>query len=67
MAEWQPHVFPPDGGIDRCYYELCVLTELRNALRSGDVWVEGSRRYTDLEGYLLPKDVWAGIRSRRAS
>jgi TnpA family transposase len=64
--KWQPHVFPPDGGIDRCYYELCVLTELRNGLRSGDVWVEGSRRYADFEGYLLPKDVWAGIRSRGA-
>lgn len=64
--KWQPHVFPAGGGIDRCYYELCVLTELRNGLRSGDVWVEGSRRYADFEGYLLPKDVWAGIRSRGA-
>jgi hypothetical protein len=50
----QPHVIPPDGGIDRCYYELCVLTELRNGLRSGDVWVEGSPRYADFEGYLNP-------------
>jgi hypothetical protein len=46
--------------IDRCYYELCALTELRNGLRSGDVWVVGSRRYGDFESYLIPKDSWTG-------
>ena len=33
---WEPHVFAGEG-IDRRYYELCVLSELRNALRSGDL------------------------------
>jgi hypothetical protein len=28
-----------DTGIDRRYYELCALSELKNALRSGDIWV----------------------------
>ena len=27
-----------DEGIDRRYYELCALSELKNALRSGDVF-----------------------------
>jgi hypothetical protein len=26
-----------DEGIDQRYYELCALSELRNALRSGDI------------------------------
>ena len=30
-----------DNGIDRRYYELCALSEMKNALRSGDIWVQG--------------------------
>jgi hypothetical protein len=37
----------------RRYYELCTITELRNALRSGDIWVPGSRQFKDFEDYLL--------------
>ena len=28
------------------------------ALRAGDVWVEGSRRYADPETYLIPRAEW---------
>jgi len=51
---WAPHVFTTSG-LDRRYYELCTLVELKNALRSGDVWVPGSRQFKDFEDYLLPK------------
>lgn len=54
---WSAHVFR-GGEVDRKAYELCVLDELRLALRSGDVWVEGSRKYRDLDAYLLPQNVW---------
>jgi hypothetical protein len=37
---WQKLVMT-DAGIDRRYYELCALSELKNALRSGDIWVQG--------------------------
>jgi hypothetical protein len=63
---WAPHVFSGDE-IDRCYYELCALSELRNGLRSGDVWVAGSRRYGDFESYLIPKESWTGVRERGAA
>lgn len=33
-----------DGTINRRYYELCVLSELRDRLRAGDVWVVGSHQ-----------------------
>ena len=51
------------GGLDRCYYELCVLSEIRNALRSGDLWVVGSRQFKDFDGYLLPKPAYEAIRA----
>ena len=43
-------------GYDRRFYELCVLSELKNSLRSGDLWVKGSRQFRDFEEYLLPRD-----------
>lgn len=44
-----------EGGVDRRYYELCAMEELRQRLRAGDVWVVGSRRYRSLEDDLLSK------------
>ncbi|PHM66587.1 transposase [Xenorhabdus sp. KJ12.1] len=41
---WRKVVITP-AGIDRQYYEFCALSELKGALRSGDIWVKGSRRY----------------------
>jgi TnpA family transposase len=49
---WAPHVLP-GGTIDRRYYELCVLSELRDRLRAGDVWVTGSRQYRSFEERLV--------------
>jgi TnpA family transposase len=49
---WQDLVFT-DGGLDRRFYELCALAELKNALRSGDVWVQGSRQFRDFDEYLI--------------
>lgn len=50
--QWLPFIHQPEG-IDRHYYEICTLSELRNRLRSGDIWVVGSKRYQDIESYLL--------------
>jgi TnpA family transposase len=50
---WRPHVFA-SSGIDRHFYELCTLAELRDRLRAGDIWVTGSRQYRDFETYLIP-------------
>nr|WP_243715358.1 Tn3 family transposase [Micromonospora sp. KC207] len=42
----------------RHYWELCVLLGLRDGLRSGDVFVPGSRRYADPGAYLFTPDRW---------
>ncbi len=57
---------PEPSPINRLYYELCVLWELRQALRAGNVWVEGSRRYARLESYLIPKEQWQAQRKEYA-
>ncbi len=43
-----------DNGFDRRFYELCALSELKNKLRSGDLWVQGSRQFKDFNEYLIP-------------
>lgn len=55
---WHPYVFDGDG-INRRYYELATLWVLRQALRSGDVYTQHSRRFTELESYFIPRDEWA--------
>lgn len=42
----------------RHYWELCVLIGLRDGLRSGDVYVPGSRRYADPASFLLTPEAW---------
>lgn len=45
-----------DGeGIDRRLYETAVLATLRDRLRSGDLWIDGSRHYRRFDAYLLPR------------
>lgn len=42
----------------RHYWELCTLLALRDGLRSGDVFVPGSRRYSDPAVYLFTAERW---------
>jgi hypothetical protein len=51
------------GDIDRRFYELCALSELKNRLRAGDLYVVGSRQFQDFEDYLLPTTVFRSMRS----
>ncbi len=60
---WRSRVVNRDGSVNRRWYELCIMVELRDALRSGRIWVEHSRRYTNLENYLIPKERWDGLRT----
>lgn len=46
----------------RHYWELCTLLALRDGLRTGDVFVPGSRRYSDPAAYLLTPSKWADQR-----
>lgn len=74
-AGWLPYIVGTDSAgdanrngkgttrtIDRHQWELCLLWELRGALRSGDVWVEGARRYANPQSFLIPEDEWPSLK-----
>ncbi|WP_349877130.1 Tn3 family transposase [Micromonospora sp. HUAS YX12] len=47
----------------RHYWEIAVLIGLRDGLRSGDIFVPGSRRYADPASFLLTPEAWAPQRT----
>ena len=42
---------------DRRAYEVAVVMTLRDSLRSGDIWVEGSRAFRAFGDFLLPPEA----------
>ncbi|KJS39356.1 MAG: transposase [Rhodospirillaceae bacterium BRH_c57] len=46
------------GAPDRRAYEVAVMVHLRDRLRSGDIWVEGSRAFRAFDDFLLPPSVF---------
>jgi hypothetical protein len=46
----------------RHFWELTVLLAMRDGLRSGDVWVPGSRRYANPASYLFTPSQWESRR-----
>lgn len=57
-ARWKKHLYEEDGSINRHYYEMAVLTELREHVRAGDISIEGSKQYRDFEEYLFTAEQW---------
>lgn len=60
-SRWKSLVFT-ENRLDRRYYEICVLSELKNSLRSGDIWVHGSRQFRNFYDYLLPADKFCKLK-----
>ena len=56
---WEKYVFENDKNINRHYYEMAILSELREHIRSGDISILGSRQHMDFEDYLLSKSEWS--------
>ena len=50
-------------GLSRPHYEPALLTTLNERLKSGDVTVSHSRRWTDVEEYLIPRPLWGAHRT----
>lgn len=61
--DWTQYVIDRDGKVNKRYYALSGLWELRSNLRAGNVWVANSRRYANPETYLIPKDKWEQLRT----
>jgi Tn3 transposase DDE domain-containing protein len=61
--DWTQYVIDRDGKVNKRYYVLSGLWELRSALRASNIWVANSRRYANPETYLIPKDKWEHLRT----
>ena len=59
---WRPLVIR-GGEINRKAYELCAFFELRERLRAGDIWIEGSRQYRSFESELIPEPTFALLKA----
>jgi TnpA family transposase len=56
-SNWQKTVVQ-NQMIHQQNYELCVLSMLKDRLQSGDVYLDLSRKFTNLESLLLGKDYY---------
>lgn len=56
---WESRVCPEPGTVDRAMWEFCLLDQLRQALKSGNVHVPHSRAFQPVESYLLTREQWA--------
>jgi TnpA family transposase len=52
-SKWHRHLQAQEDG-DHRLWEVAVLFHLREAFRSGDIWLSHSRRYADLKQALVP-------------
>lgn len=63
LPSWTPFVQPTGEPVNRTAYELSVLSRLRDRLRSGDVYVDYSRKYASPDVYLMPQTHWQSHRA----
>ncbi|MCA1494034.1 Tn3 family transposase [Ensifer sp. NBAIM29] len=61
--KWRRRVRSGGGEIDFRAWEVAVLVHLRDRLRAGDIWVDGSRAWRSFEDYLLPRATFALMRA----
>ena len=66
-ARWRPYLdaarAAKDENLFKHDWELCVPFALRGGLRSGEIWVKGSRRYANPASYLIAVEAWPAQRA----
>ena len=62
--KWRKQLIGSDGQIDRKTWEIALLLEARGALRGANLWVEGSRKFTNPRNYLLDEQACARFQQR---
>lgn len=61
-AAWKDRVCPTADKVDRAMWEICLLEQVRQALKSGNLHVPHSRAFQPLESYLLSREQWKSER-----
>ena len=59
---WQTQLKTADGAVDLTGYRLCILDELRRAIRRRDIFPVHSLRYADPRKGLLSGPAWEAAR-----
>ncbi|MBB4339884.1 Tn3 family transposase [Rhizobium leguminosarum] len=62
LAKSERELIFEDEKPDRRLYEIATLALLRDRLRSGDVWVEGSRAFRPIDEHLMPKPAFVALK-----
>jgi TnpA family transposase len=64
-AAWRDAVLgaAKSGGAERRIWEAATLLALRDRLRAGDIWVEGSRQWRAVEDQLIPPALFTAMRA----
>lgn len=62
LAKSERELIFEDGKPDRRLYEIATLALLRDRLRSGDVWVDGSRSFRPIDEHLMPKPAFVALK-----
>ncbi|EJU0637217.1 Tn3 family transposase [Salmonella enterica] len=57
-------VLTADKSDRRRLYEIATLAELRDRLRSGDIWVEGSRVFRPIDEHLMPRPAFDALKQQ---
>ncbi|QWK81239.1 Tn3 family transposase [Ochrobactrum sp. BTU1] len=57
-------VLTADKSDRRRLYEIATLAELRDRLRSGDIWVEGSRAFRPIDEHLMPRPAFDALKQQ---
>jgi TnpA family transposase len=57
-SSWMPFVCPSAGEVDRQMWEICLLEQMRVALKGGNLHVPHSRAFQPLEQYLIERKEW---------
>lgn len=60
---WRDAVRNAEGAAERRTWETATLLALRDRLRAGDIWVEGSRQWRAVEDQLIPPALFAAMRA----
>ena len=62
-GRWRRQIENEDGSLERHRWERAVMYELRDRLRSGNVWVAAANRYADPETLVISQDRFVDIRA----
>jgi TnpA family transposase len=55
---WAPYVCPVAGELDRQLWEICLLDQVRQSLKGGNLHVPHARAFQPLEQYLIGREEW---------